>query len=84
MQMIPSQGGDTKGDALSMYRTRVISQDIQSKICVETGSLRRLSITGTGQAYVERCMHSLAEIDELADALGDMSVTARIPRCVSK
>lgn len=40
-------------------------------------STRRLSITEAGQAYFERCTHILAEIDELEDAVGDMSVTAR-------
>ncbi len=40
-------------------------------------STRRLSVTEAGQAYFERCVHILAEIDELEDAVGDMSVTAR-------
>ena len=40
-------------------------------------STRRLSITEAGQAYFDRCQQIVAEVDELEDAVGNMSETVR-------
>ena len=40
-------------------------------------STRRISITEVGQAYYERCVDVLAEIDEMEDAVGDATTAAR-------
>lgn len=40
-------------------------------------STRKLSTTEAGQAYSERCRQVLADIDEMEDAVGDMTVQAR-------
>lgn len=40
-------------------------------------STRRLSITEVGQAYFERCGDVIADIDEMENAVGDATATAR-------
>jgi DNA-binding transcriptional LysR family regulator len=40
-------------------------------------STRRLSVTEAGQAYFERCQGIVAEVDELEDAIGNMTEAVR-------